>query len=687
VKTLVLAEKPSVGRELARVLGCTRGSRGFLEGERYVVTWAMGHLVELADPADYDEKYKTWSLDTLPMLPERMKHRVIRQVSGQFRTIKGLFGRKDVGGLVIATDAGREGELVARWIMLLGAWKGPVERLWMSSQTDAAIKAGFATLKPGRDYENLFHAAECRAEADWIVGLNVTRALSCRHDARLSAGRVQTPTLAMIVDREREIQAFVPEPYWTVQADFGAYSGLWRGPKGETRIGEQERADLIVRAVRGAPAVIRDVAAKEKSEPPPLAFDLSSLQVAANAALGFSAKKTLDVLQGLYERHKILTYPRTDSRYIPADVAATLGERLRALAGTPFAEAARRLAEAGPKPGKRFVDDARVSDHHAIIPTEEPVRPERLSHEERALWELVVRRFLAVLSAPYRYRALTIVTEAGGHMFVTRGTELIDQGWRGVDRAERAEEEEEIPEQMLGGHAQGERLEVRSAASRQRLTKPPPRFTEGTLIAAMETAGRRLEDEELRKSIQGSGIGTAATRAEIIEKIVGNFYVERRGKELAPTTRGVELIEVVPAELRSPALTAQWELRLARIASGAEQASVFRADIRRNAAELVSLVKSSSARYQPKGEGGVCPVCGKTMLSFPDRRGKKVLVCQSLSCGYEQRGDPEDAFGRKASPRERAVTRKLIHEYSDDAPETATLGDMLKASRESSGQD
>jgi DNA topoisomerase III len=683
VKTLVLAEKPSVGRELARVLGCTRGDRGFIEGDRYVVTWAMGHLVELADPADYDERWKTWSLDTLPMLPQQMKHRVIHQVSGQFRTVKSLFGRKDVGSLVIATDAGREGELVARWAMLMGGWKGPVQRLWISSQTDAAIAAGFAALRPGKDYENLFHAAECRSEADWLVGLNVSRALSCRHDARLSAGRVQTPTLAMIAEREREIQAFVPVPYWTVQADFGPYSGSWRGPRGETRIGEEAGAEEIVRAVRGAKAVIREVTEKEKSEPPPPAFDLGALQTAANASLGFPAKRTLDLLQGLYERHKILTYPRTDSRYISADVAATLPVRLRALAGTPFGDTAKRLAEGALEPGKRFVDDAKVSDHHALIPTEEPVRLDRLTHEERALWELVVRRFLAVLSPPYRYRAIGIVTEAAGHAFVTRGTEVVDQGWRAVDRPERTEEGDgELPEQRLGRHSVGETLAVKSVSSRRQLTKPPARYTDGALIAAMETAGRRLGDEELRKSIQACGIGTAATRAEIIEKLLSSYYIERRGKELAPTSRGLELVAIVPEELRSAALTAQWELRLARIAAGTEQAAGFSADIRKNTAELVRLVKSSTARYQPKGDGSApCPLCGKSMLSFLDRRGKKVRVCQSLSCGYEEKGDGGDPFGggHRASPRERAITRKLIHEYSDDEGETATLGDMLKA--------
>ena len=683
VKTLVLAEKPSVGRELARVLGCARSSREYIDGDRYVVTWAMGHLVELADPGEYDDKWERWSLETLPMLPPRMRHRVIRRTSGQFRAIKSLLGRAEVGEVIIATDAGREGELVARWILMMAAWKGAVRRLWISSQTDAAIRAGFATLRPGRDYEPLWRAAECRSEADWLVGLNVTRALSCKFDARLSAGRVQTPTLAMIVDREKEIQVFKPVPYWVVEADFGAYRGAWRGSKGEARIDDEARALAVVAAVRGTVGVIRSVEEAEKAEPPPLLFDLGALQTAANAALGFGAKKTLDVLQALYERHKILTYPRTDSRYLTADVAATIPARLAALSGTPLGPVAAALK--GARPGKRHVDDAKVSDHHAIIPTEEPVRPDRLSTEERALWELVARRFLAALSGAHRYRAVTLVTEAGGHRFVTRGREVIEQGWRAVDRPaqDADEDDEDQPEsQKLDRHAVGEKHGVLSVESRQKMTRPPPRYTEGTLIAAMENAGKRITDQELRQSILATGIGTPATRAEIIEKILSNHYVEKHGKELAPTTRGTELVGLVPEELRSPLLTARWEQRLGRIARAEEDPEVFRADIRRNTAELVRAVVSSTAKYEPEGAGGRCPMCGKAMLEFPDRRGRRTLVCQSLSCGWEQRAGREDDAGPgRVSPRERAIGRRLVREYSADASETATLGDLLKASR------
>lgn len=684
MKTMVLAEKPSVGKELARVLGCSRQAKGYIEGNDHVVTWAMGHLMELADPEAYDPKYRTWSLDTLPMLPERMKHVVIRRTAHQFNTIKSLFQRKDVGGLIIATDAGREGELVARWILRLGGWKGPLQRLWISSQTDAAIHEGFRNLKPGQAYDNLFRAAESRAEADWIIGLNVTRALSCKHDSRLSAGRVQTPTLAMIVRREREIAAFQPESYWTVQADFGPFKGTWQG-KGGTRIKDQEAARQIADKVRGAQAVIREVAEQEKSEPPPLAYDLTALQREANALLGFGAQKTLSTLQSLYERHKIATYPRTDSRYIPRDVVPTLKERLCALLGTRYKRQAEELLARELTPGKRLVDDGKVTDHHAILPTEEKVRPESLSADERALWELVARRFLAVLSPPCRYRSIRITTEAAGELFATRGTQMIDPGWKAVagQLAEEEREDEELPEQSLSSHRKGEALSVVSVELRQGFTRPPPRYTEGTLVAAMEDAGKFIEDRELRRSIAKGGIGTPATRAEIIEKLFSNYYIERHGKELLPTSRGQELLELVPEPLRSPELTARWEQRLADIAEGREDSSLFRRDIRDNARELVELVKRSGAEFKPRSAINIpCPACGKMLLPVLDKKGRKVLVCQSLSCGYEQSGEQGEAFSRRPSPKEKAISRRLVSQYSDQSKETASFAELIKAALE-----
>ena len=640
MKSIVLAEKPSVGRELAQVLGCSKKSKGYAEGDSHIVTWAMGHLVELADPQVYDERYKRWSLDYLPMLPEPMKHRVIPRTSHQFRTIQSLFRRKDVNNLIIATDAGREGELVARWIMRLGGWKGSYQRLWISSQTESAIREGFRTLKDGRSYDNLFHAAECRSEADWIIGLNISRALSCKYDARLSAGRVQTPTLALIVAREGEIENFKPDSYWQVHADFGSYRGLWRSSKGVTRLKEEKLAREIADRVRGKQGRIVKLDARDKSEPPPLAYDLTALQREANSRLGFSAQKTLNTLQGLYERHKLVTYPRTDSRYISRDIVPTLKDRLQGVLSSRFGEAVKKLLAGEIKTGGRFVNDAKVSDHHALLPTEQRADPRSLGADERAIWEMIVARFLAVLSPVYRYQSITLITEAEGEQFLSRGIQVIDPGWRKIEQSvsDRGEEEEdEAPEQELSSHHQGDTLQVVGVEVRQGFTKPPPRYTEATLLDAMEHAGRFIEDKELRASIAQGGIGTPATRAEIIEKLLSHYYIERRGRTLFPTSRGMELLELIPGDLRSPELTARWEQRLARIARGEEKPAEFNRDIRRNATQLVENVRSSTATYKPRSVSNEpCPVCGKMMLPVADKKGRKMLVCQSLSCGYEQ---------------------------------------------------
>jgi DNA topoisomerase-3 len=684
MKSIVLAEKPSVGRELARVLGCTKTGHGYSEGRDYIVTWALGHLVELADPRAYDEKFATWSLEHLPMLPERMKHHVIGKTSRQFKTITKLLRRPDVDNLIIATDAGREGELVARWIMRLGGWKGSVQRLWISSQTDSAIREGFRGLRPGRSTENLFRAAECRAEADWIIGLNISRALSCKHDARLSAGRVQTPTLAMIIAREREIAAFSPQSYWTVQADFGAFVGTWRDPNGQTRLASEEQARRLADKVAAAQGKIVELTVKEKSEPPPLAYDLTALQREANSRLDWSARKTLSVLQGLYERHKIATYPRTDSRYLTRDLVPTLPDRLRALSSGRHAAAAAKLLAGKLTPGKRLINDAGVRDHHAIIPTEQPADLSRLSGDEKALWDLIVRRFLAVLSPPYRYRSITIVTEAAGERFAARGTQTIQQGWKAHESGESEEENGgELPAQSLKDHSRGEILKIRSTSVKQGFTRPPPRYTEGSLLSAMENAGRFIDDRNLRRSIAQGGLGTPATRAEIIEKLLSAYYVERRGRELAPTTRGTELLELVPEQLRSPELTARWEERLQRIASGSEKAEAFRADIRANAGELVALVKAGSARYQPRSLSSTpCPVCGRMLMPVKDKKNRKKLVCYALSCGYEQSAGEHAGLSRRPSKREKAMNRRLIDKYSDQSKETATFADLIKAAGE-----
>lgn len=685
MKTIVLAEKPSVGKELARILKCTPRGKSYCEGDNFIVAWAMGHLVELADPGSYNEEWNSWKMETLPMLPDKMKLKVIGKTGFQFNAVKNIFNRQDVNNLIIATDAGREGELVARWIMKLAGWKKSFQRLWISSQTDKAIKDGFNGLKDGRHYDNLFRAAECRAEADWIVGLNVTRALSCRYDAKLSAGRVQTPTLAMIVNRENEIKMFKSKSYWTIGLDLDGFKAVWQGRNGQTRFFSQNDASAIVEKINGKNAFVKEVEVKEKSDLPPLAFNLNDLQREANKILGFSAKQTLSVLQGLYERHKIVTYPRTDSRHLTADMLPTLKDRLKAIENSQFSGKIGELFKNEINPGKRLIDDAKVSDHHAIIPTEEPVRLANLSREEKALWEIIAKRFIAVLSNPYKYKCVKLVLDINGESFVSKGIEVVNPGWKslyGVNNTE-VDEDDDIPTQKLKIFQKGEEITVKRANILQGLTKPPARYTEGTLLEAMENAGKFIDDKALKESIQKGGIGTPATRAEIIEKLFSNYYVEKNGKELVPTPQGMELVGLVPELLRSPELTAEWEIRLNAISEGKELNNVFSKDIRDKTKELVEQVKNSTIKYEPKANSREnCPYCGKPLISNKDKKGRKILICPSKSCGYER-----DQFNDNGNPtnKEKQIARRFMNKYGADktSTETFTLGDMLKAKMES----
>lgn len=676
MKSLVLAEKPSVGREIARVLDCRQKGKGYLEGTNYVVTWALGHLVTLAEPEDYDKNLKQWRLEDLPMLPPKMKLKLIKQTSNQYQVVKGLMQRKDVTELIIATDAGREGELVARWIMDMVHWEKPFKRLWISSQTDNAIKDGFARLKPGRAYDNLYAAAVCRAEADWLIGLNVTRTLTCKFNAQLNAGRVQTPTLAMMVNREREIKNFRPVDYWTVRSDFGNFFGDWRGPDGG-RLYQPAQVEELLAKIKGQEGTIAEVKTEAKKEPPPLAYDLTELQRDGNRRYGWSAQKTLAVLQDLYERHKLVTYPRTDSRYITADIVPTLPVRLKAMAAGPYQALAQSLLAKPINPGKRLVNDSKVTDHHAIIPTEQPLKPAALDEDEKRLYDLIARRFLAVLFPPFAYDQTTVITVVKGERFYARGKTVTDQGWRAVqaipaDKEESAEEK--VPEQTLGRYQKGEKVQVRNCKSIKQKTKPPARYTEATLLSAMENCGQLVENEELRESIKGSGLGTPATRAEIIEKLIHTSYIERHGKELIPTSKGMQLLGLVPEALRSPELTAQWEQRLADIAQGKADQADFRSDMRQDASRLVQSIRADSAVYRPDNVSkSKCPQCGRYMLIVNGKRGK-MLVCPEHSCGYRQ---PEkgDDYGRMGS----RAAQKLIARYSDKEELGTNLGKLLQA--------
>lgn len=640
-KTLVLAEKPSVGKEIARVLGCRRGGDGCLEGDRYIVTWALGHLVELAAPEVYDKSWEKWDMLTLPMLPERMRTVVIKETGKQFRAVQALMKRGDVADLVIATDSGREGELVARWIMEKANWKKPAKRLWISSQTDKAIKEGFANLRPAREYDNLFYSARARSEADWLVGLNVTRALTCKHGAQLSAGRVQTPTLALIVDREEEIRRFVPKEYYTVSVKCQGFNATWKDKSGQGRIMDRERADKLCAALDGKTGVLTQVARAYKQTPPPAAYDLTELQRDANKKYAYSAKETLSLMQSLYERHKLLTYPRTDSRYISTDVVGTLPERLKSVMVDEYRDLARQILMKRPLQTRFLVNDAKVTDHHAIIPTEEQPDLFRLTGPERNIYDLVVRRFLAVLLPPCEYEETKLTLTVDGESFTAKGKIMKEQGWRqAYSRFSLEEEGEEDPddrEQSLPPIRQGDRVPVLSARVNTGKTAPPKRYTEATLLTAMEHPQSQVKDREQNKILEETGgLGTVATRADIIEKLFSAFYVEHRGKEIVPTSKGRQVVELAPHDLRSAELTAQWEKQLGGIAKGQVKEQDFVGEMRRYAGRLVSEVKASDAVYKHDNVSREkCPDCGKFLLNVQGKRGK-MLVCPDRECGYRR---------------------------------------------------
>ncbi|MBQ7838223.1 MAG: DNA topoisomerase III [Clostridia bacterium] len=639
-KTLVLTEKPSVARDIAHVLGCKKNGNGCIIGDRYIITWALGHLVTLADPEAYDNKYKTWRMEDLPMLPKYMKLVVIGQTSKQFKAVSSLLNSSEVDKVVIATDAGREGELVARWIIQKANCKKPMLRLWISSQTDKAIKEGFAALKPAAQYDNLYRSAQCRAEADWLIGLNVSRALTCKHNAQLSAGRVQTPTLAMIVKREEEILKFRAKDYFTVKADFENFSAIYKDSRNQARFFDAAAAQAVADDVKGKRGTLSEVKKTYKFKAPPAAYDLTELQRDANKKYGYSAKQTLSLMQSLYETHKLLTYPRTDSRYITKDVAATLPERLRAIAIGPYKDAANAVLRAKPIPTKYIVNDAKVTDHHAIIPTEQYVDLNKLTREERHIYDLVVRRFLAVLSAPFEYDEVQVTVTIGKHKFYTKGQSVKSAGWKALydfSLADDEDDNDDIRSQQLPALSQGAPVFTKGVRLCAGKTSPPARYTEATLLSAMENPTGQVDDGSLKDALKtAGGLGTPATRADIIEKLFDSFCVERRGKEIFPTSKGKQLIEIVPPDLKSAELTARWEQRLSLIAKGNADSRKFIEEMRGYASSLVNSVKSSDSKYKHDNmTREPCPECGKYLLEVNGKKGK-MLVCQDRECGYRK---------------------------------------------------
>jgi len=638
-KTLVLAEKPSVGRDLAKVLKCNQNKGSYIEGNNYVVTWALGHLVGLQDPEDYDDKYKQWSMETLPMLPEPMKLTILKKTAKQYHEVKKQLFRDDINEIVIATDAGREGELVGRWILEKAGVKKPVKRLWISSQTDKAIKDGFNNLKPGSAYQNLYKAAVCRAEADWIVGLNITRALTCKYNAQLSAGRVQSPTLAMIVQREDEIKNFVPKDYYTVSAKSKDFSLQWTDKNNNQRTFNQDFANDVLARIKGNDANIVDLNESVKKKYAPNLYDLTELQRDANKIWGYSAKQTLSIMQRLYENYKILTYPRTDSKYISTDIVQTLPERLKAIAIGDYRVLALDILRKGVKSNKSYVDDSKVSDHHAIIPTEESPKLSNLNTEEKNIYDLVVRRFLSVMLPPFEYIQTNIIADINGERFVAKGKVVKAKGWKSVyDIEDEDENEDDIKNQILPKLSIGDTIKIISSIVGNGKTKPPSRFNEGTLLLAMENPHKYIKVDSASAKTLGEtgGLGTVATRADIIEKLFNSFVIEKQGKEIIPTSKGRQLIELVPKDLKSPLLTANWENHLEDISKGKLDDKKFIDDMKKYTKELLNDVKGTDSKFVHDNITGVkCPECGKKMLEVKAKTGV-MYVCQDRECGHRE---------------------------------------------------
>ena len=653
-KIVVVAEKPSVGRDIARVLGCRTGGDGCLIGDRYIVTWAVGHLVTLKEPDELDPKYEKWSFSTLPILPETIPLKVISTTKDQYGKVKKLINDKETDSLICATDAGREGELIFRYIYEMAGCKKPFQRLWISSMTDEAINEGFRDIRPGTDYDGLYESARCRSKADWLVGMNASRAFTLKYNTLLSIGRVQTPTLAILVKRRKEIENFKPEGFCTLTADFGDYSGVYFSDKLEpdTHLKEKADAERIADEVRGKTGTVIQAETTRKKDLPPQLYDLTSLQRDANRMLGFTADKTLKTAQSLYEKHKALTYPRTDSRFLPPDMIPRVVQTMKLLP-----EAYQKFVP-GALPGgklpvsRRTIDQTKVTDHHAIIPTAKKADPSKFSEDERKLYDLVARRLLAAFYPACDYDATKIITKAEEHLFRTTGKVIVNPGWHDVPpmenppKAKKKPAEEGESENPLPPLQEGDTRTVKDTRIKEDKTKPPAPHTDASLLAAMETAGKELDDEELVRQMKGSGIGTPATRAAIIERLLKVGYAQRRGKTLQATDKGVMLIDVVPHELSSPELTGRWELALNEITDGKQdpvrfmdgiaRMSSFLVDYARDSAAAVSFPEETWKRGKAGGkrtpltplEGAVCPVCGKGGL----KESRLAFSCTEKGC-------------------------------------------------------
>ena len=613
MKQLIIAEKPSVAKDLSRVLKATKKTKNYYEGDKVIVTWALGHLLTLKMPEDLNKEWQQWQLETLPMLPKQIGIKPLPKTGHQLKAIAALAKRKDVGEAVIATDAGREGELVARWILQWVRFNKPVKRLWISSQTDKAIKQGFANLKPASQYDNLYESAISRAKADWLVGLNVTRALTVKYQDNLSAGRVQTPTLALVRQQEKQIEKFLPQEYFTIQFADNQLT-FTHQQKNPQAIKTREAAQQLVQQMSQTAGTVEKIEEKVKRQAAPLPYDLTEIQREANQRYGFSAKKTLSLVQSLYEIHKVVTYPRTDSKYLTTDMQNTMKERLQAI--SDFNPQVKTIIKNGSKVVlKRVFNNALVSDHHALIPTEQRVNFAKLSSDEQRIYQMIVSRFLMLFLPEYQEKVEKITLSFGSERFVANNKKVLEPGWKGTS---------DEPKAKVVHYTEGQKIKGEFSIEKQ-LTTPPKPLSEGTLLAKMEKYS----------------LGTPATRAEMIEKLIKSDLMERKANYLAVTPKGKQLLGLVNPSLVTPELTEKWEKNLEKIAKGQMKSQQFIQQIEQDTKRLVAEIKQSNQSYQDFSiTQKRCPECGSLLKEKNGRDGKR-LVCTNEDCHYSRRKEPK----------------------------------------------
>ncbi|MBO5115764.1 MAG: DNA topoisomerase 3 [Peptococcaceae bacterium] len=636
---LVIAEKPSVARDIANVLGAKQKKNGYLEGNGYQVTWCIGHLVQLADPESYDESLKRWSMHTLPIMPEQFQHEVVPSTKSQFQIVQTLINKSSE--IICATDAGREGQLIFEYVLHLSnpPQNCKIQRLWISSMTDEAIQEGFAALKNNEEYQRLYQSARCRSEADWLVGINFTRLFTLRYGTKLTVGRVQTPTLALIVERQQAIDNFHAEPYYQLQGVFGTLRAMWnRG--NVNRLDTKEQAQIMQKTLTGMDGTVTKLDTSRKTEDRPLLFDLTELQREANRRFGYTAQETLSIAQSLYEKHKLITYPRTDSRYLTADMKPLIPQLLKKIASVypesvPFIQ---KIASKKLPLDKRIINDSKVSDHHAIIVTNNihQYQPQKLTVKENNVLKLIMIRMIVALSDKkiYDETKLEITMDNQKDMFKATGRMIIDEGWTLAEQTltgragaqnqpqndEQKEDKDDDDQQVFTDIALHQRVHLDKVNIIEKKTTPPKPYTEATLLTAMEKASREIDDKELKESMKGKGLGTPATRAGIIEKLISVGYVERKKKNLHPTQQGTMFIQLVPESIRQVEMTAQWELQLQEICDGKGNPEQFMQDIRRYVSQTVAenstadTVQAVSRKGTLRRVVGKCPKCGNNVI-------------------------------------------------------------------------